>query len=354
MFLTKARLMTGLLALSLTTSMMFTTALSRGGRGGGSYGRSSTSGYSTYPTRGMSHSYNTYSNPNSGFHHTNPANVGHTYGGPNPFPAPGFPGAVQVNPGTAPKAPQPSKPVGPGANLGGSASKGSQIGKIGPVGIGAGQGGNPATNTSQGSQIGKIGPVGIGAGQGGSTGNPSGSTGNPGGATGNSGGSMGNPKGTPATPKMPQGTNWAKSGYWGLGGGADGGSDSSAPAAPVDGAATGAVDANAAPIAASESAPAVDLSAMTMIVGTWTAQPAKDVTLQATFQADRTFSWTFFVNGKPKSFAGTYSLNGKSLVMVRDGSNEKVEGLLTLNDPSNFNLKANGSEPGDTGLSFAR
>jgi hypothetical protein len=59
-------------------------------------------------------------------------------------------------------------------------------------------------------------------------------------------------------------------------------------------------------------------------------------------------------DGKPKSFAGTYSLNGKSLVMVRDGSNEKVEGLLTLNDPSNFNLKANGSEPGDTGLSFAR
>jgi hypothetical protein len=339
MFLTKARLMTGFLALSLATSALIGTALARGGRGGGGYGRSSMSrGYSSYPA-GAPRSYNSHSYSNSNLHPTNPF----------------APGATNLGAGGSNASPTTNvKPIqlGPGRNLGASsASKISQTGKLQP-GVGAGT--NLGPSASKTSQTANLGPVGVGPGANlGSNANKIGAT-----------SSSIQPKistlppgnGTPMTPKMPPGNKWGKSGwqaFGGMGGGGMGGGGM-ADAAPADGVAAPASDPNAAPIASPDSASAVDLSAMTMIVGSWTAQPAKDVTLQATFQPDRTFSWTFFVNGKPKSFAGTYSLNGKSLVMVRDGSNEKLEGLLTLNDPSHFNLKANGSEPGDTGLSFAR
>jgi hypothetical protein len=73
MCLTKARLMTGLVVLSLMTSTTIGTALARGGRGSGGYGRSSMPrGYSTYPTN-TSRSFSTYSYSNSNLHPANPS-----------------------------------------------------------------------------------------------------------------------------------------------------------------------------------------------------------------------------------------------------------------------------------------
>jgi hypothetical protein len=125
MFLTKARLMTGFLALSLATSALIGTALARGGRGGGGYGRSSMSrGYSSYPA-GAPRSYNSHSYSNSNLHPTNPF----------------APGATNLGAGGSNASPTTNvKPIqlGPGRNLGASsASKISQTGKLQP-GVGAG------------------------------------------------------------------------------------------------------------------------------------------------------------------------------------------------------------------------
>jgi hypothetical protein len=93
---------------------------------------------------------------------------------------------------------------------------------------------------------------------------------------------------------------------------------------------------------------------MAVIAGTWTAHPAKDVTLEVAFGADRTFSWTFIVQGQASGFTGTYSLDGRSLVMSRDGSSEKMAGTMKLNSSNSFNFKPAASEATDPGLDFVR
>jgi hypothetical protein len=418
MFFTKARLMTGLMVLSLTMSAMNGTCLARGGRsmGSRSYSRPSMSrtysgtqrGYSTYsshPTNQFQPGSSVSSVPKSPgttfpastkpgaiSNTTKISQVGGLANATGKVPGVTSPGAISRTPVISQQNTLPSSnasPIGQPTNVAGAkgptaisnpseASQlsngpfygGSATGSIynpttnlgsfnnGPKisQIGGLPGINPATkignaaNVVNGPKISQIGglPTGAGGGASGPASNPAGSA--TGGGTGKT--PPTSSTSTTTTPKMPQGTNWAKSGYWGFGGPAGGGTDA-APDAPADGVAP-AVDANAGPIASRDSAPAVDLSAMTMIVGTWTAQPAKDVTLQATFKPDRTFSWTFVVDGKPKLFAGTYTLDGKSLVLFREGNNEKIEGLITLNDPGHFNFKANGSEASDNGLTFAR
>jgi len=87
--------------------------------------------------------------------------------------------------------------------------------------------------------------------------------------------------------------------------------------------------------------------------GTWKANPTKDVQIEVTLRADKTFTWKFTAQNKSQSFAGKYQADAKSLALTRaDG--ESMEGTLQRDGNSAFKFRMKDAEADDPGLSFSR
>ena len=162
--------------------------------------------------------------------------------------------------------------------------------------------------------------------------NPSGSTA----GTTPSGTPSGNPSGTPGgTMKVPQGPTVTD------GAGANGPSNPAGPTTPATPpqpstpAATGAISAQA-------------------LTGSWKSSPAPGVTIEATLQADKHFTWKFTEGGQNKSFSGTYTLQGDNLVLTRDEDGQKMDGTVSLSGDKGFRFRLRNTDPNDPGLEFSK
>ncbi len=172
--------------------------------------------------------------------------------------------------------------------------------------------------------------------------NPSGGT-NPSGSTAGSNPS-GMPSGTPAgipsetptgTMKVPQGPGTA--GGPGLNGPSNptGPTMPATPPQPTTPAGNGAISAQA-------------------LNGSWKSSPAPGVTIEATLQADKHFTWKFTEGGQAKSFNGTYTLQGDNLVLTRDDDGQKMDGTVTMSGDKGFRFRLRNTDPNDPGLEFSK
>jgi hypothetical protein len=88
--------------------------------------------------------------------------------------------------------------------------------------------------------------------------------------------------------------------------------------------------------------------------GSWKSSPAPGVTIEATLQPDKHFTWKFTEGGQTKSFSGTYTQQGDSLVLTRDEDGQKMDGTVTMNGTKGFRFRLRNTDPNDPGLDFAK
>jgi hypothetical protein len=99
--------------------------------------------------------------------------------------------------------------------------------------------------------------------------------------------------------------------------------------------------------------PAAPTTPADSLTGTWKANPTKDVQIEVTLRADKTFTWKFTAQSKAQSFTGKYQADDKSLALTRaDG--ESMEGTLQRDGNSAFKFRMKDAESDDPGLSFSR
>jgi hypothetical protein len=90
-----------------------------------------------------------------------------------------------------------------------------------------------------------------------------------------------------------------------------------------------------------------------VITGSWTASPAPGVTIKATLQPDKHFTWTFTEGGQTTNFTGTYTQQGDDLVLTRDQDGQKMDGTVTMSD-NGFRFRLKNTDPNDVGLQFTK
>ncbi|HET6324702.1 MAG TPA: tetratricopeptide repeat protein [Planctomycetaceae bacterium] len=90
------------------------------------------------------------------------------------------------------------------------------------------------------------------------------------------------------------------------------------------------------------------------LVGSWKSNPAPGVTIEATLQPDKHFTWKFTEGGQPKSFTGTYTQQGDSLVLTRDEDGQKMDGTVTMSGDKGFRFRLRNTDPNDPGLNFSK
>jgi hypothetical protein len=88
--------------------------------------------------------------------------------------------------------------------------------------------------------------------------------------------------------------------------------------------------------------------------GSWKSSPAPGVTIEATLQPDKHFTWKFTEGGQTKSFTGTYALQGDNLVLTRDEDGQKMDGTVTMNGDKGFRFRLRNTDPQDPGLDFSK
>jgi tetratricopeptide (TPR) repeat protein len=89
------------------------------------------------------------------------------------------------------------------------------------------------------------------------------------------------------------------------------------------------------------------------LVGTWKAERDDGSKFELALKADSNFTWKYAQQQKSQEFAGTYSVEGKLLVLNRkDGAS--LVGQLTSGGQKKFNFKIVGGPGDDPGLDFAR
>jgi len=165
--------------------------------------------------------------------------------------------------------------------------------------------------------------------------NPTGGT-NPSGTTAG-GNPSGMPSGTPGgTMKVPQGPGTP--GGPGMNGSSNPSNGPTMPATPPQ------------PSAPAGNGP---ISAQ-VLNGSWKSSPAPGVTIEATLQADKHFTWKFTEGGQNKSFSGTYTLQGDNLVLTRDEDGQKMDGTVTMSGDKGFRFRLRNTDPNDPGLEFSK
>ncbi|HUE12517.1 MAG TPA: tetratricopeptide repeat protein, partial [Planctomycetaceae bacterium] len=90
------------------------------------------------------------------------------------------------------------------------------------------------------------------------------------------------------------------------------------------------------------------------ISGSWKASPAPGVTIEATLQPDKHFTWKFTEGGQSNAFSGTYTQQGDDLVLTRDQDGQKMDGVVTMNGNGGFKFRLKNADPNDLGLDFAK
>jgi hypothetical protein len=88
--------------------------------------------------------------------------------------------------------------------------------------------------------------------------------------------------------------------------------------------------------------------------GSWKSSPAPGVTIEATLQPDKHFTWKFTEGGQTKSFTGTYTQQGDNLVLTRDEDGQKMDGTVTMNGDKGFRFRLRNTDPNDPGLDFSK
>lgn len=88
-------------------------------------------------------------------------------------------------------------------------------------------------------------------------------------------------------------------------------------------------------------------------VGTFKASPADGVEFELVLNADKTFKWTFKSKANTSNFAGTYTIEGNKLTLVRRSDGDKMAGTVAFNQ-NGFNFKMKDGDPKDPGLNFTR
>jgi hypothetical protein len=90
------------------------------------------------------------------------------------------------------------------------------------------------------------------------------------------------------------------------------------------------------------------------ITGSWKAAPAPGVTIQATLQPDKHFTWKFTEGGQTSQFTGTYIQQGNELIFTRDQDGQAMDGIVTMNGNSGFRFRLKNTDPNDVGLEFTK
>lgn len=90
------------------------------------------------------------------------------------------------------------------------------------------------------------------------------------------------------------------------------------------------------------------------ITGSWKATPAPGVSIEATLQPDKHFTWKFTENGQNAQFSGTYEQQGNELILTRDQDGQKMDGVITMNQNGGFGFRLKNTDPNDVGLQFKK
>jgi hypothetical protein len=90
------------------------------------------------------------------------------------------------------------------------------------------------------------------------------------------------------------------------------------------------------------------------ITGSWKASPAPGVSIEATLQPDKHFTWKFTENGQNAQFTGTYEQQGNELILTRDQDGQKMDGTVTVNPNGGFGFRLKNTDPNDVGLQFTK
>ena len=78
------------------------------------------------------------------------------------------------------------------------------------------------------------------------------------------------------------------------------------------------------------------------------------MTIQATLQPDKHFTWNFTENGQKADFTGTYTQQGNELILTRDQDGQKMDGTVTMNGKGGFKFRLKNADPNDVGLEFTK
>jgi tetratricopeptide (TPR) repeat protein len=90
------------------------------------------------------------------------------------------------------------------------------------------------------------------------------------------------------------------------------------------------------------------------LVGSWTAQPNKDIAITLALQDEGRFVWSVNRAGKEQRFAGKSTFENGILTLVQDDNNNTMVANVNRTDDGHFTFKVMGAAPGDPGLSFAK
>ena len=78
------------------------------------------------------------------------------------------------------------------------------------------------------------------------------------------------------------------------------------------------------------------------------------MTIEATLQPDKHFTWKFTEGGQNSAFNGTYTQQGDELILTRDQDGQKMDGTVTMNSNGGFKFRLKNADPNDVGLDFTK
>jgi thioredoxin-like negative regulator of GroEL len=89
------------------------------------------------------------------------------------------------------------------------------------------------------------------------------------------------------------------------------------------------------------------------LLGTWSASPAKDVTIALVLDQSKGFSWKVTDRGQSREFHGQATFDNGTLALIPPDRPPMV-GTISRNDDGHFVFKAVGGPPNDPGLTFGK
>jgi hypothetical protein len=89
------------------------------------------------------------------------------------------------------------------------------------------------------------------------------------------------------------------------------------------------------------------------LIGTWTASPAKDVTIALALDQNKGFSWKVTDRGQAREFRGQATFDNNTLALVPSDQPPMV-GTVSRPDDGHLVFKAMGAPPNDPGLTFGK
>jgi hypothetical protein len=89
------------------------------------------------------------------------------------------------------------------------------------------------------------------------------------------------------------------------------------------------------------------------LIGSWTAAPAKDVTITLALDQGNGFTWKVTDRGQSRQFQGAATFDNDVLALAPPDQPPMV-GAVSWKDAGHFQFKAIGAPPDDPGLTFGK